>query len=87
MKPTFKILLHFRFTTRGSQEGTGGSVAHFMAAIAYGKVYLQLKNAMIELMQRSSHLLFVNTVLACLRNLPTQERCCFCRMVTHHKIV
>ena len=29
--------LDFGFTANGSHEGTGGSVAHFMAAIAYGK--------------------------------------------------
>ena len=29
--------LDFGFTAKGSHEGTGGSVAHFMAAIAYGK--------------------------------------------------
>ena len=27
----------FSFTGKGSHEGTGGTVAHFMAAIAYGK--------------------------------------------------
>ena len=27
----------FGFTGKGSHEGTGGTVAHFMAAIAYGK--------------------------------------------------
>ena len=26
------------FTAKGSYEETGGSVSHFMAAIAYGKV-------------------------------------------------
>ena len=29
--------LDFGFTAKGSQEGTGGSVAHIMAGIAYGK--------------------------------------------------
>ena len=29
--------LDFGFTAKGSHEGTRGSVAHFMAAIAYGK--------------------------------------------------
>ena len=30
--------LNFRFTAKGSHEGTGGNVAHFMTAIACGKV-------------------------------------------------
>ena len=29
--------LDFGFTAKRNHEGTGGSVAHFMAAIAYGK--------------------------------------------------
>ena len=29
--------LQFQFTAKGSHEGSGGSVAHFMVAIAYGK--------------------------------------------------
>ena len=42
---------------------------------------------MVELMRKSSHILFVCTLLACLRDLSTQEGSCFCRIVTHNKLV
>ena len=65
--------LNFRFTAKRSHEGTGGNVAHFMNAIACGKVVVTAEQYLVELMQISSHLLFMNTFLVCLRNLPTQE--------------
>lgn len=42
---------------------------------------------MVELMRKSSHILFVCTLLACLRDLSTQEGSFFCRIVTHNKLV
>ena len=36
--------LGFGFTAKGSHVGTGGSVAHFMAAIAYGKGVISAKH-------------------------------------------
>lgn len=38
-------------------------------------------------MRKSSQILFVSTLLARLRDLSTQEGSCFCRIVTHSKLV
>ena len=79
--------LGFGFTAKGSHKGTGGSVAHFMAAIAYGKGVIAAEQYFRELMQIHFRLLFMKTLQACLKCVLTQKENCFCKTGIHHKIV
>ena len=91
--------LDFGFTAKGSHEETGESMAHFMAAIAYGKgviaaeQYFGRINADTFSSFVSQH--FASMFKKCpnpkgklfLRNVLTQKENCFCQMGIHHKIV
>ena len=79
--------LDFGFTAKGSHEGTGGSVAHFMAAIAYGKGVIAAEHYFGRINADTFSSLLENTLPACLRNVLTQKENCFCKMGIHHKIV
>ena len=73
----------FSFTGKGSHEGTGGTVAHFMAATAYGKgvIAAEQYHGRINAEKFSS---FVREHFACM---PTQGGNFSYRMVILHRIV
>ena len=77
----------FGFTGKGSHEGTGGTVAHFMAAIAYGKgvIAAEQYHGRINAEKFSS---FVHDHFASiLKKVPTQGGNFSYRMVILHKTV
>ena len=66
----------FAFIAKEGHERTG-SVGHFMTAIVYRKGVIAAEQYHDRSLQRSSHHLFMNNLVACFRNFPTQEECCF----------
>ena len=79
--------LDFRFTPKGSHERTGGSAAHFMAAIACEKGAIAAEQYFGRINADTFSSLFMNTLQACLRYALTQKENCFCKTGIHHKIV
>ena len=79
--------LDFGFTAKGSHEGTGGSVAHFMAAIAYGKGVIAAEQYFGRINADTFSSFVSEHLPACLRNVLTQKENCFSKMGIHHKIV
>ena len=66
--------LDFDFTSKGSYEGTGERVAHFMAAIAYGKRVIAAEQHFWRNNTDKFFSLFMNTLQACLRHALTKRK-------------
>ena len=79
--------LDFGFTAKGSHEGTGRSVTHFMAAVAYGKGVIAAEQYFGRINADTFSSFVREHFAGMLRNALTQKEKCFCKTGIHHKIV